>query len=135
MATRIPARLSAAEGRSFGLTLGGAFLVLGGIAWWRGRLVAATIFGTLGVLLVTAGLALPTQLRAVRDAWMGLGRVLAKITNPILLGLIFLVVITPVGLLMRLLGRRPLGHGGSQPSFWVARPADTRRRVDMEHQF
>lgn len=135
MATGIPARLSAAEGRRFGLTLGGALLVLGGLVWWRGRLVAATVLVGLGALLVVAALALPTRLGPVRDAWMRFGRLLAKITNPLILALVFLVVLTPIGLLMRLFGRHPLGRGGSKPSFWIARPADARRRVDMEHQF
>ena len=54
METRIPARLSSAEGRRFGLTVGAAFLVLGGALAWRGR-AAAPVALALGALLLAAG--------------------------------------------------------------------------------
>ena len=37
---RVPARLTPAEGRKFGLTVGAAFLVLAAIPWWRGHRIA-----------------------------------------------------------------------------------------------
>jgi len=48
--------LSAADGRKFGLTVGAAFLVFGGIALWRGKQRSATVLFTLGGLLVVAAL-------------------------------------------------------------------------------
>ena len=52
MAERVPARLTAAQGRRFGLTVGLAFLVLAGIAWWRGHPTSVLVLGSLGTLLV-----------------------------------------------------------------------------------
>src|SRR5207249_5300275 len=49
--TRVPARLSAAEGRRFGLSVGGMFLVLGAVLWWRGH-ATAPVPAALGALLV-----------------------------------------------------------------------------------
>ncbi len=43
LAARVPARLSATEGRRFGLTVGIAFAVLGGVAWWRGRVLVTGV--------------------------------------------------------------------------------------------
>ena len=40
--------------------------------------------------------------------WFKFGLLLGKIISPIVLGLIFFVIITPVGLLMRLAGRDEL---------------------------
>ena len=134
MATAIPARLTASEGRRFGLTVGGAFLVLAALGWWRGHEVAPAAFATLGALLVIAGLAVPTRLGPVFRAWMGFAHQLSRVTTPLMLAVIFFVVVTPVGFVMRLFGRRPLARPAA-PSFWVSRPGDARQRTDMEHQF
>lgn len=135
LATRIPTRLTAGEGRRFGLTVGGAFLALAAIARWRGRDGAALVFAGVGGLLVLAALAVPERLGPVSRGWMGLSRLLSRVTTPISLGIVYFVVITPVGLLMRLFGRRPLQHPVVATSRWVARAGEARQRTDMEHQF
>ena len=55
MADRVPARLTAAQGRRFAFTVGAAFLVFGGIAWWRQHPTAATVLASLGALLAVPG--------------------------------------------------------------------------------
>ena len=65
MAAGVPARLTAAQGRKFGLTVGGAFLVLSAIAWWRGHPITVTVLGSLGAVLAVAGLVVPTMLGPV----------------------------------------------------------------------
>jgi hypothetical protein len=60
MAAGVPARLTAAQGRRFGLTVGCAFLVFAGIAWWRGHPTTTNVLGTLGGVLSVAGLIIPT---------------------------------------------------------------------------
>jgi hypothetical protein len=135
LATGIPARLSAAAGRRFGLTVGGAFLVLAALAWWRGRPVGLGVFATLGGLLVLSALAVPTHLGPVFRAWMGLAHRLSRITTPIFLGLVYFLSVTPIGLALRVIGRRPRARRAAASSFWVPRPADRPQRGGMEHQF
>jgi hypothetical protein len=135
LAAGIPARLSAAEGRRFGLTVGGAFLALAAVGWWRGRLHAALICAGIGALLVLSGLAVPGRLGPVIRAWMGLAHLLSKVTTPIVLGLVYFVVLTPAGFLMRLFGRRPLERPVNAKSWWVPRAPEARQRADMERQF
>lgn len=127
MAHRVPARLTAAEGRKFGLTLGGAFLALAAISLWRGSLLAPRILGAIAVALIAAGVIAPTALGPVNRAWMGLAERLSKITTPIAMGLLFYLVITPIGLLMRLFGNRPLDHRSKRDSFWIERASGSRR--------
>ncbi len=134
MATGIPARLSTAEGRRFGLTVGAAFLALAAVAQWRGRERAALVFAGMGGLLVLAGLAMPERLGPVFRGWMGLAHLMSKLTTPIFLGVVYFGVITPVALLMRLCGRRPLQRT-TTASGWIPRAADARHRADMERQF
>ncbi len=133
--TRVPARLSSAEGRRFGLTLGAAFVVLGVVLSWRGRAGAALGTAVLGAALLLAGLVLPTRLGPVQRAWMGLAAALSRVTTPVFLGVVYFGAILPMGLLLRALGRNPLAHPGPQASRWIARPVEARSRRDMERQF
>ena len=133
MATGIPARLSRREGRKFGLTVGTAFLVLGGVAQWRGHAVLALGLWTLGAGLLLAGLVVPAHLGPVQRGWMGLALAISKVTTPILMGIIYFVVLSSMGLVMRLFGRNALTshHGGD--SAWVPRAAGYQS--DLKRQF
>lgn len=135
MAERIPARLTAAEGRKFGLTLGVAFLVIGALLLWRGKPLRADIAFALGALLAVAGLAAPTALGPVERAWMGLAHLISKVTTPIFMGVVYFIVITPLGLLRRAFGRRAAKGGDGPQSFWVPHAPAADRRESMERQF
>ncbi|MGH7541269.1 MAG: SxtJ family membrane protein [Gemmatimonadota bacterium] len=126
------ARLTRAELRKFGLTVGVAFGALAGLIWWRGRGTAAAVLGTLGGLLVLGGLAAPAALAPVERGWMGLARAISRVTTPLIMGLIYFVVITPIGLLRRSVGKHPLRHPESEGSFWAGRDEATG---GLERQF
>jgi hypothetical protein len=127
--------LTAAQGRRFGLTVGSAFLLFAAIAWWRGHPITTTVLGTPGVLLALAGLAVPTRLGPVERAWMALAHVISRVTTPLVMGLMYLVVMTPVGVLRRAIGGNPLVHAEQASSFWRPRPAGARRSVSLKRQF
>lgn len=135
MATAVPARLSPAEGRKFGLTVGIAFLVITGILWWRGFMTAVPFTGGLGGLLVVAALAIPTYLGPVQRAWMGLAHLISKVTTPIFMGVVYYVVLSPIGVIMRLFGRNPMRHPLSDGGYWVTRATETTQPGGMERQF
>lgn len=135
MAARVPARLSPGEGRRFGLTVGGAFLALAALLWWREHPVPAGAAGLLGSALALAGLVAPGRLGPVYRAWMSLALALSKVTTPVFMAVIYFGVVTPIGVVVRLLRGNPLVRPRSRPSFWVTREADQRRRDDMERQF
>ena len=135
MAAGIPARLTASEGRRFGLTVGIAFLFLAALSRWRGHAMPPAVLGGLGLLLICGGLILPTHLGPVRRAWMGLAHAISKVTTPLFLGLVYFLVITPTGLLRRLVAQDPLKHANVGGGFWVARPEAERRSRNMKRQF
>lgn len=134
MAAPVPARLTPADGRRFGFTLGVAFIALGGLLVWRGRAAAPVMFAV-GVFLLAAALAVPTRLGPLQRAWMALGQAISKVTTPIFLGAVYFGAILPIGLLLRVLGRNPLSRHRTAASCWVPRPAEARSRRDMERQF
>jgi hypothetical protein len=127
--------MTAAEGRRFGLTVGGAFLAIAAITWWRGHPNATMIAGALGAALALAGLAAPTHLGPVERAWMALAHAISKVTTPIVMGVMYLLVLTPVGAIRRALGGNPLVHALQRDGFWRERPAGRRRSADMRRQF
>jgi hypothetical protein len=133
MAKGIPARLTAAQGRRFGLTVGAAFLLLAGVAWWRDNPALTGALATLGGTLSLAGLLIPTYLGPVERNWMKLAHLLSKVTTPIVMGAMYLGVFTPVGLVRRLFGN-PLVHTAPNSTYWKSRPAE-RRAGNLKRQF
>jgi hypothetical protein len=133
LAQPVPARLTSVGGRRFGLTVGSAFLALAAIAAWRGRHAALLITGTVGTGLVLGALIVPRWLGPVEHGWTALSHALSKVTTPIFLAVVYFIVLTPVGLLMRAFGRRPLTRPRGQASVWIAR--GSRTRGDMHRQF
>ena len=130
----IPARLTAAQGRKFGLTVGLAFLALAALVYfWRHRVVTGEVLGAVGALLVLAALLVPTRLGPLERAWMGLAKLISKVTTPVFMGAVFFVVVTPIGALMRLVGRRAMVHQEHDGGFWA--PPASGGRSDIERQF
>ena len=65
MAGGIPVRLAAREGRRFGITVGSAIVVMGGIAWWRNHEILAQFLMGISVLLLLGALIVPTWLKPI----------------------------------------------------------------------
>jgi hypothetical protein len=135
VAEGIRPRLTAAEGRRFGLTVGLAFAVFAGIAWWRDHATIATVLGSLGGALILAGLAIPTHLGPVERGWMALAHAISKVTTPIVMGVMYLLVLTPVGFLRCKLSSNPLVHTPAGNSYWQSRPEGSRRSSSLSRQF
>ena len=130
----IPARLTPSEGRKFAFPVGTAFLLLGGLVYWRGHMTLATVFLSLTGFLYLAGLLVPGKLGPIYRAWMGFALLLSKVTTPIFMGVTFFLVIGPIGVLMRLFGRNPIGIPEVDGSYWIKRP-EGKRRSDIKRQF
>jgi hypothetical protein len=135
VAEGIRPRLTADQGRGFGLTVGAAFAAIAGFVLWRDHATAAMVLGSLGCALILAGLAIPTQLGPVERAWMGLAHAISKVTTPIVMGVMYLLVITPVGFLRCKLSHNPLVHTPAGNGYWQARPEGARRSSSLKRQF
>jgi ABC-type uncharacterized transport system permease subunit len=135
LATRIPTRLTSAQGRKFGLTLGIAFLVLAAFFRWRTFDAASYVAAAIGTLMLLGGLVVPTWLGPIERAWMGLAHAISRVTTPLIMGIVYFLVVTPIGLIMRAVGRNPLRPPASRDSVWATRSEDRSGRGGMEHQF
>jgi len=121
LAGRIRAGLSPKEGRKFGLLVGGAFLVFGALFLWRGRVLPMQIMSAIGAPLLLAGLIIPGRLGPVYNAWMGLALAISKVTTPIFMGIVYFIILAPLGLARRLFGWNSLRHKAPEGSFWQDR--------------
>ncbi|HSE96487.1 MAG TPA: SxtJ family membrane protein [Methylomirabilota bacterium] len=119
----------AREERGFGLALGTVGALVAAHALWRGRGPVALGAGVLAGVLLGAALVAPAILRWPRRGWMRLAHALGWVNTRILLSVVFFLIVTPVGVVLRLcgwdpLGRRPAGAG------WTSYP---ERRRDPRH--
>ena len=93
------------------------------------------VLAALGLALVAGGLIVPTSLGPVERAWMRLAHAISKVTTPIVMGVMYLLVLTPVGIVRRAVGGNPLAHPEVSASFWHSRPEGARRSNSMKRQF
>jgi hypothetical protein len=108
--------------RSFGLTVGAGFLGLAGIAWWRGHLTTSSTFAAIGAVLALAGLAAPRLLVVPSRIWWRIAQALGWVNSRVLLTVVFIAVLTPIGVVRRLLGKHAL-RGETGATNWAsARP-------------
>jgi hypothetical protein len=78
---------------------------------------------------------IPTRLGPVERAWMALAHAISKVTTPIVMGIMYLGVFTPVGWLRRTLGGNPLVHEAVGRSYWRSRNEGARRSASLERMF
>lgn len=129
--TRAPTRR---ELRGFATSVGGALLVLAGVAAWRARAIPAAVLGAAGAALLLAGALVPARLAGAHRAWMRLALAISAVTTPLLMGVVYFGVLTPLALVTRLAGRRALGVPRDAATAWVDRPPGARRS-DLRRQF
>lgn len=123
------------ELRQFGLLVGSVFAVIG--LWpvlFRGespRLWAMM----LGSLLMVLGTMAPQSLKLVHQGWMQVGHVLGSINTKIILGIVYYGLITPMGLVMRLMGKDSMHRTFRQDAATYRVVRVPRPRQHMHNQF
>lgn len=122
--------------RSFGLVFAAFFAILGlwplktggDIRLWSLALAAA---------FLAAALACPRLLRPLNLVWFKFGMVLHHVVTPVVMGLLFFLTVTPVGLLMRATGKDPmrLKRDPSASTYWIRRTPPGPAPDSMKNQF
>lgn len=125
------------DDRKFGWQLGVGFGILTGVALWRGWWAWLTAsFGALALVLLLGAAFAPGLLGPINRAWMGLSHALSKIISPIVLFVMFVVLITPVAVIMRLRRRDALRLKRSrESSFWIPRESGIIEPASFARQY
>jgi len=126
----------AGSDRAFGLILGGALGVIGllpllrghGPRWWSLALAAAFLL---------AATARPARLAFLNRLWHRLGLLLHAAVSTVVLGLLFFSTVTPIGLLMRALGKDllRLRFDPDATTYWIERRPPGPSPDSMPRQF
>jgi hypothetical protein len=122
--------------RGFGFVFSAVCAAIAGYLLWKsstafwGWMLAATIFACLAALF-------PRALRPLNVLWFKFGLLLHHIITPIVLALMFYTVFTPMGFLMRLMGKRPLNLAFDEraQSYWIFRKPPGPPRGSFKNQF
>jgi saxitoxin biosynthesis operon SxtJ-like protein len=121
--------------RSFGLVLASGFFVIG--MWptvFRHRDPTHWAVG-LSLLFAAVGILIPHALKYVHRAWMTIGNVLGWINSKVLLTLVYYVVVTPLSLIMRLVGHDPMNRKLDKGTETYRVNRQSRPASHMRHQF
>lgn len=118
------------EERRFGFAVGAVLLLAGGGFLLAGSKAAGAGLALAGALLVLLAAARPPALAPVRRAWDALARALGQANTALLLGLVYFLVLAPLGIALRLAGRDELARRRSGAGGWV--PCSDRGR-DPRH--
>jgi carbamoyltransferase len=117
-----------AEARQFGLYwLPGFCLALAALTAYRGHPTGVlAMLAAIAAASLALGTLRPAWLRPVLIAWMWITYPIGWLVSHLLMAIIYFGVITPIALVMRLLGRDPLDRSADQraDSYWTARPQD-----------
>lgn len=123
--------------RSFGLLFAGVFALIAGYSAYKGWPSLVTVLlACVSAVFLAAALLWPGRLALLNKAWFKLGMLLGMVVSPIVIGLLFFILITPVALLTRLFGRDALRlRLHRQGSYWVERTPPGPEPNSFKNQF
>ena len=128
--------IKVSSNRSFGMVFTLVFLVVGiwqisaekSLGWY---------FFASAILFFIATITFSSLLGPFNRAWFKFGLLLGRVFNPIVLGFVFFLVVTPMGIARRLLGKDSL-HLKLKPnlkSYWIDRNPSGPKLGSMKKQF
>jgi len=126
-------RVSPKELRYVGLVFGVALWAAAFWGWWQS--VTWLIYAALGAhaALVLLGLLNPHWPEGPARAWVGFGKLLGVIFAVPMFTLLYVLVVTPTALLVRLFGKDPLDRGAEPAeSYWQDHAPHPRERFERQ---
>ena|SRR5258706_1134690 len=127
-------KVSVHDLRKFGVTVGIVFCALGFWFFLRHKPYYWPVLAT-GVPLLALGVILPRSLKWIYAGWMALAMVLGATVSTILLTALFYLVVTPIGLMARVVGKDFLSRKleANAMSYWILRDA-SKPKLKHEHE-
>lgn len=129
--------LKTSSDRSFGFVFTVAFLVIALIPLIHGEEIRNWSMITSAVFLAIT-LIYPKMLHPLNKLWMKFGLLLHHIIQPIVLGILFYLVFTPMAILAKILKKDflHLHFDSKAKSYWIKRnPSETPASESMKYQF
>jgi hypothetical protein len=100
--------------------------------WFKKNPAAAWTFAGVGVFCFTTSLFAPPAARVVYVLWMGLAWLLGQLVTPLIMGALYYLVLTPIGMVLRLTGHDRLRlKKPVSTSYWT----DFKSSTSYDRQF
>ena len=124
---------SQSSNRSFGILFFIVFLILSLWPLKNGNNLNLYFLITSGIFLILGALN-SKLLSPLNKAWIKFGEILGLIIAPIVMGLVYFVILTPVSLIVRLFGKDLLGLKfiNENETYWIKRK---KSLTSMDKQF
>lgn len=122
--------------RSFGFVFAVVFAIVALWPLFGGGALRLWSTG-LSVVFLLLALVAPNVLQPLNRLWFKFGELLGRIVTPIIMGIMFYLVFTPMALIIRVLGKDLLSlklHTDAD-SYWVKRDRKEREMGSMKNQF
>ena len=94
--------------KKFGLFFGTIFLIIFSYFFIKSNSQMYILSGSLSIIIYLIAFIYSNILKPINILWFKISLILHKITNPIILGAIFFILITPLSIFLRLIGRDEL---------------------------
>lgn len=122
--------------RDFGILIGFILLIIAGILFYKERESYELII-LLGVAFIGLGLGMPIILKPFYSIWMYFAVVLGWFMTRLILGLLFYIVVSPIGLISRLFGKRflDLKNSSINSSYWNYKDSSRISHQGFEKQY
>lgn len=129
-------KINSKELKKFGITLFVALTILGGLLLWRKGGIGFLFWG-IGIAFLLVGVTKPERLASTYRGWMRISMWMGFVMTHLILALMFYCVFTPIGLVMRLMGRDPLNLKAPKgvDSYWVKKPQTAPQRERYEKMY
>jgi len=129
-------KITGSSNRSFGLVFTVVFFLIGLFPLINSGSIRIWSMGLGGVFLLVS-LLRPEVLQPLNDLWTKFGLLLNKMISPILLAALFFLVVTPVGILMRIFSGNPMKpkFDPNASSYWIKRDPPGPKPESMSDQF
>jgi hypothetical protein len=122
--------------RVFGFFFAGMFALAGGYLSYQEQRQYGGYSFIVAITLLIVTIAKPHFLLPLNKLWMKLGLLIGKAVNPLILGIIFFGIFTPVGIMMRIFGRDELRlKPKKRRSYWRKRKESDPNCDGFKNQF
>jgi len=122
--------------RKFGITIGLIILIISGFLFWNEIDLSKTLV-IFGLSFFVFGISFPLILKPIYLIWMTFATILGWIMTRLILSILFFIIVTPTGLILRIFKKRFLEVklDSSKDSYWNQVFNEKQKKKILERQF